>query len=253
MNNLQIIERNNKRVLTTQQIAESYGTETKVISNNFNRNTERYVEGIHYHKLEGEQKREFLNLHQIEDGSKNAQYLYLWTEKGALLHAKSLNTDQAWQVYEMLVDTYFKAIEQQKPKLPQSYLEALKELVATTEEKEQLQLQIEKDKPKVLFADAVTTSKTTILIGELAKIIKQNGINIGQNRLFEWLREKEYLIRRKGTDYNMPTQKSMDLKLFEVKETTTVRSDGHIQVNKTPKVTGKGQVYFINKFKEVIV
>lgn len=108
--------------------------------------------------------------------------------------------------------------------------------------------QIEMDKPKVLFANAVSISKTTILIGELAKLLKQNGIDIGEKRLFAWLRENGYLINRKGTDYNAPTQKSMELKLFEVKETVVTHSNGHITVNKTTKVNGKGQVYFINKF-----
>ncbi|MGG1249881.1 phage antirepressor KilAC domain-containing protein [Brevibacillus agri] len=112
------------------------------------------------------------------------------------------------------------------------------------------QKQIEADKPKVIFAEAVTTSKTSILVGELAKILKQNGIQIGQNRLFQWLRENGYLIKRKGTDYNMPTQKSMEMGLFEIKETSVTHSDGHITISKTPKVTGKGQVYFINKFKD---
>ncbi|MGL4453774.1 MAG: phage antirepressor [Sarcina sp.] len=108
---------------------------------------------------------------------------------------------------------------------------------------------IETMQPKALFADAVSTSNTTILIGELAKILKQNGIETGQNKLFEYLRDNGYLIKRKGSDYNMPTQKSMELKLFEIKETTVTRPDGHITVNKTTKVTGKGQIYFINKFK----
>lgn len=110
--------------------------------------------------------------------------------------------------------------------------------------------QIEEQKPKVLFADAVSTSRTSILVGDLAKIIKQNGVDIGANRLFQWLRREGYLIKRKGTDYNMPTQYSMDLGLFQVKETSITHSDGHISISKTPKVTGKGQVYFINKFIE---
>lgn len=113
-----------------------------------------------------------------------------------------------------------------------------------------LQKQIEMDKPKVVFADAVTTSKTSILVGEMAKILKQNGVSIGQNRLFHWLRENGYLIKRKGTDYNMPTQKSMELGLFEIKETSVTHADGHITISKTPKVTGKGQLYFVNKFRE---
>jgi len=107
---------------------------------------------------------------------------------------------------------------------------------------------LEEQAPKVLFADAVSTSKATILVGEMAKILKQNGIDTGEKRLFTWLRDNGYLIKRKGSDYNMPTQRSMELKLFEVKESTHTHSDGHISVNKTTKVTGKGQQYFINKF-----
>ena len=111
-----------------------------------------------------------------------------------------------------------------------------------------LNKRIEQDKPKVLFADAVTTSKTQILIGELAKLLNQNGVDIGQNRLFSWLRDSGYLIRRNGTDWNMPTQKSMDMDLFRVKETPIKHKDGHVTISKTVKVTGKGQLYFINLF-----
>lgn len=103
-------------------------------------------------------------------------------------------------------------------------------------------------KPKEIFADAVTVSDTCILIGELAKIIKQNGVDIGQNRLFTWMRDNGYLISRKGTDYNMPMQKSMDLGLFEIKERTISNPDGSVRITKTVLVTGKGQQYFINKF-----
>lgn len=108
--------------------------------------------------------------------------------------------------------------------------------------------QIEQMKPKVVFADAVATSHTSILVGELAKILKQNGIDMGQKRLFAWLREKGYLIKRQGTDYNMPTQKAMDLGLFEIKEGSYVNGSGVNITTKTPKITGKGQQYFINKF-----
>lgn len=101
--------------------------------------------------------------------------------------------------------------------------------------------------PKALFADAVAASHTSILVGELAKLLKQNGVDIGQNRLFKWLRENGYLMKA-GSSYNMPTQRSMEQELFEVKETSITHSDGHITVQKTPKVTGKGQQYFINRF-----
>ena len=107
---------------------------------------------------------------------------------------------------------------------------------------------LEEQKPKVIFADAVAASKSTILIGELAKILKANGLDTGQNRLFEVLRRDGYLINRKGTDYNMPTQKSMDLGLMVIKESVINQPDGSIRVNKTPKITGKGQQYFINRY-----
>lgn len=111
-----------------------------------------------------------------------------------------------------------------------------------------LETKVAADAPKVLFADAVSASRTSILVGELAKILKQNGVEIGPHRLFAWLRENGYLIRRNGSDFNMPTQRSMELGLFTVKETAITRSDGAVTVSKTPKVTGKGQQYFIQKF-----
>ena len=109
-------------------------------------------------------------------------------------------------------------------------------------------IQIEQMKPKALFADAVSTSDTPILVGELAKILHQNGVSMGQNRIFRWLRDNGYLISRKGSDYNMPTQKSMELGLFKIIERTINQSDGSSRICKTTKVTGKGQVYFVNKF-----
>ncbi|KRN88713.1 antirepressor [Ligilactobacillus ceti DSM 22408] len=127
--------------------------------------------------------------------------------------------------------------------------ETIKEaLTAAKEVIKQKDLLIETMKPKALFADSVATSNTTILIGELAKILKGNGINTGQNRLFEWLRVNGYLIKRKSGDYNMPTQKSMELGLFKIKETVFTYPDGHTTISKTTKVTGKGQQYFINLF-----
>lgn len=111
-----------------------------------------------------------------------------------------------------------------------------------------LESEIESNRPKVLFADAVATAKTSILIGELAKLLKQNGVkDMGQNRLFDWMRNNGYLIRRKGTDYNMPTQYSMERGLMEIKETSVSHADGHVSITKTPKITGKGQQYFINR------
>ena len=112
----------------------------------------------------------------------------------------------------------------------------------------QLTAQTVEMRPKALFADSVAAANNSILIGELAKLLRQNGVDTGEKRLFAWLRDNGYLIKRKGTDYNMPSQKSMELKLFQIKETVINHSDGHTSVNKTVKVTGKGQFYFINKF-----
>ena len=112
----------------------------------------------------------------------------------------------------------------------------------------QKDIQIAEMKPKALFADAVATSNRSILVGELAKLIRQNGVDIGQNRLFTWLREHGYLIKRKGTDYNMPTQKAVAMGIFQIKETSITHSNGTVTLTKTAKVTGKGQQYFINKF-----
>nr|DAL57720.1 MAG TPA_asm: KilAC domain protein [Caudoviricetes sp.] len=135
---------------------------------------------------------------------------------------------------------------------PDLAIQAFTKLKEEREKRKALEIKIEEQKPKVVFADAVETSKTSILIGDLAKLIKQNGVDIGQKRMFTWLRDNGYLIKRQGSDYNMPTQKAMELGLFEIKETAVTHSDGHITVNKTPKVTGKGQIYFINKFKNKV-
>ena len=131
---------------------------------------------------------------------------------------------------------------------PDAWIKVLTALKDERAAKEHLQLEAAKNEPKVIFADAVSVSDGTILIGELAKILKGNGIEIGQNRLFEKLRQDGYLIKRQGTDYNAPTQRAMELGLFKVKETAITHSDGHVTISKTTKVTGKGQQYFINLF-----
>lgn len=135
----------------------------------------------------------------------------------------------------------------QKTQLPQTYADALRQLAAQVEESEKQKQLIAGQAPKALFADAVTTSKQSCLIGELAKILRQNGIDMGQNRLFAWLRVKGFLCQS-GERYNQPTQRAMEMDLFEVKKTTINKPDGSILVSTTTKVTGKGQVYFVNDF-----
>lgn len=130
---------------------------------------------------------------------------------------------------------------------PEFGIKLLTELKEEREKRNALETRVAEDKPLVVFANAVETSKTTILIGDLAKLLKQNGYDIGQNRLFDWLRKNDYLIKG-GSRKNMPTQRSMEMGLFEVKESAITNPDGSIRVTRTTKVTGKGQIYFINLF-----
>lgn len=131
---------------------------------------------------------------------------------------------------------------------PDTIIEIATALKQEQEKNKQLADKILQDRPKVLFADAVAASDGTILVGELAKILKGNGVDIGQNRLFSYLRQEGFLIKRKGNDYNTPTQMAMDLGLFRVKETAVTHADGHVSISKTVKVTGKGQEYFVSRF-----
>lgn len=137
---------------------------------------------------------------------------------------------------------------EQMLKDPDVMIRALQELKAERQKRQQLEQKQKEDAPKVIFADAVAASQTSILVGDLAKLICQNGVAIGQTRLFSWMRSNGFLMSRAGASYNMPTQRAMEAGLFEVKESTFVHSDGRIGIVKTPKVTGKGQQYFINRF-----
>ena len=154
-------------------------------------------------------------------------------EKGKQFRQYFIKVEEAWNSPEMVMK---RALE-----IANRKVEELKQRTFT------LETQIEQDKPKVLFAQAVETAHTSILIGDLAKILKQNGVQTGQKRLFEQLRQEGYLMKG-GSSHNMPTQRAMELGLFEVKESTVNNPDGSIRINKTTKVTGKGQTYFINKF-----
>lgn len=138
---------------------------------------------------------------------------------------------------DLFINTYLKFADEHTKMMFKSTLETVK----------QLNSKIEEDRPKVLFANAVETAQTSILVGDLAKLLKQNGVEIGQKRLFDWLREHGYLIKS-GNSRNMPTQRAMEMKLFEVRERTINNPDGSVRITKTTKVTGKGQEYFINKF-----
>lgn len=131
---------------------------------------------------------------------------------------------------------------------PDTIIKLATDLKEEREKRAALEDKVKKDLPLVTFAHSVSAFNTSILVGDLAKLLKQNGVEMGQKRLFEWMRQNGYLIRRKGADYNMPTQKSMERELFEIKEGTVSYGDGHSKTTRTPKVTGKGQIYFINLF-----
>lgn len=181
--------------------------------------------------LGGKQKMTVINesgLYALVFGSrlKSAQRFKHWVTSEVLPAIRKTGSYQAPQGKELLA---------------LAVLEAQKTIEAQTKA-------IEEMKPKVIFANAVETSHTSILIGDLAKLLKQNGVETGQKRLFDWMREKGYLIKRKGSDWNMPTQKAMNMKLFEVKESTVNNPDGSVRINRTTKVTGRGQTYFVNKF-----
>ena len=155
-------------------------------------------------------------------------------EKGKQARQYFINLEKAWNTPEVVMSRALKM--------------AANKINALSLANSELQAERERNKPLVLFAEAVSVSNSAILVGELAKILKGNGVEIGQNRLFEELRQMGYLIKRKGTDYNMPTQRSMELELFKIKETAITHADGHVTTSKTAKVTGKGQQYFVNLF-----
>lgn len=202
--------------------------------------------------------RNALTVHVSEEDKKDApfqgplggtQTMIIINESGlyALIFGSKLESAQRfkhWVTSEVL-PAIRKTGSYQAPQGKELLALAVLEAQKTIEEQSKA---IERMKPKVIFANAVETSHTSILIGDLAKLLKQNGVETGQKRLFDWMREKGYLIKRKGSDWNMPTQKAMNMKLFEVKESTVNNPDGSVRINRTTKVTGRGQTYFVNKF-----
>ena len=183
--------------------------------------------------------------------NRGKQYpMYLMNRDGFSLLTFGFTGDEALE-WKLRYIAAFNAMEKQlaqRPQLSRAELMA-QALIAAHDELEHKDRQIAELTPKGIFADAVNASKKSILVGELAKLLCQNSVQIGQNRLFVWMREHGYLIKNpKRSDYNMPTQRAMEHGLFEIKETTVVHSDGHTSINKTPKVTGKGQIYFVNLF-----
>lgn len=270
INLVELLERYGKIMdyMTESMVAGFYRVNQKTIEQIANRNcSELNKYGYKVYKRD-----EILNLHLVGLENIPNRGLRLYPIKAVIVIGMMLTESKiAEQLRQDIIDKLFNQQTMQiseKQMLQLKILNgddmerilALKEyegvitkpLIETIEKQSDV---IEEMKPAVVVKETLETSKDSILVGELSKILRQKGIDTGQNRLFEWMRNNGYLIKRKGSDYNMPTQKSMDLGLFEIKETNIVHSNGDVRTKKTTKVTGKGQVYFINKFikpKEVI-
>lgn len=239
MTDIILSTQNGEPVASSRQIAESFEKN--------HRDVLRAVDGLK------EDVRNFAQMFfetEAPDSYGRPQRTYLMNRDGFTLLAMGF-TGKAALEWKLKYIQAFNEMEKQlaqRPQLSRAELMA-QALIAAHDELEHKDRQIAELTPKGIFADAVNASKKSILVGELAKLLCQNRVQIGQNRLFVWMREHGYLIKDpKRSDYNMPTQRAVEQGLFEIKETTVVHSDGHTSINKTPKVTGKGQIYFVNLF-----
>ena len=239
MSEIVLSTKSGEPVASSRQVAENFGKEHK--------DTLESIRQI----LAAENSATKSLFYETTFANRGKQYpMYLMNRDGFTLLAMGF-TGKAALEWKLRYIAAFNEMEKKltgQPQLTRSQLLATA-LIAAHEELEEKDKKIAELMPKGVFADAVSASSQSILVGEMTKLLSQNGIQMGQNRLFAWMRENGYLIKdRKRTDYNMPTQKSMELRLFEIKETSIAHSDGHTSINKTPKVTGIGQVYFVNLF-----
>jgi len=233
MENKLITVRNDQAVTSSLQVAE-----------NFNKDHKHILEAIENLTVENMAVRNMFQEGTYMNSRGRLYKMFYMTKNGFTLLAMGFTGKKATQFKIQYINAFNQMENQLKTggfHVPTTMAEALR-LAANQQD------QIEEMKPKAIFADSVTTSNKTILVGDLAKILKGNGIDIGGTRLFQWMRDKGYLVRRKGSDYNSPTQRSMNMELFKIKESSHINGDGVNVVTKTPKVTGKGQKYFINKF-----
>ncbi len=237
MDKLAVIEHEGTRVLTTQQLAQAYETETDRIQQNFIRNQERFIEGRDYYRLEGAELKAFkMSLSFSEEPSiKFAPSLILWTNRGANRHCKILDTDKAWQQFDVLEETYFRAKEMFT--VPKSLPEALRMAAELAE-------QMERQKPLVTFAETCAKSTDSVLVRELAKIASKQGFVIGEKRLWMLLRQWG-MVSHRSTE---PYQEYVDQGLFEVSQSTKEIS-GNVRVFRTTRITAKGQIRILNKLK----
>lgn len=244
MTDIILSTQNGEPVASSRQIAESFGKEHKDV-----------LEAIRTKTAENSALLEMFHLTEYTTSQNKKLPMYLMNRDGFSFLVMGFTGKKADE-WKLRYIQAFNAMEKQlaqRPQLSRAELMA-QALIAAHDELEHKDRQIAELTPKGIFADAVNASKKSILVGELAKLLCQNSVQIGQNRLFVWMREHGYLIRDpKRSDYNMPTQRAVEQGLFEIKETTVVHSDGHTSINKTPKVTGKGQIYFVNlaKIREI--
>ena len=239
MNNLISINYNEDQPTVSARELHSRLEISKRFSAWFEANSQGFVEGedfsAAYLKVQGNQyggEKEIQDYNMTTDMAKHI-CLMSRTEKGKQCRQYLLDLEKAWNSPDQVMSRALKMADRTINSLKETNTKLLEDTARM--------------KPKEIFADAVSASHTSILIGALAKIISQNGVQIGQNRLFAWMRENGYLITRRGADYNMPTQKSMEMKLFEIKERTVNNPDGSSMITRTTLITGKGQQYFINK------
>lgn len=237
--------RNNQVVVSSRQVAEKFGKEHRNVLASIKEIISAENSALTFYQE---------NTYKAGTGKNYPEYLM--NRDGFTLLAMGFTGKDALQ-WKMKYIAAFNDMEQKLQSkmvmLPDftNPAEAARAWAEQFDKRQAAEQKLEEAKPKVIFADAVAAAKTSILIGDLAKLIKQNGFDIGQKRLFEWLRQNGYLIKRKGADYNSPTQKSMDMKLFEMKESSVILPDESTKIKKTTKVTGKGQIYFINIFKKI--
>lgn len=249
MNELKIVEYQNQRVLTTSQLAESYGTNSRRISENFTRNETRFIEGKHFFNLEGEMLKSFKNEYANCVIANTVSKLYLWTERGAFLHAKSLNTDKAWEVYDSLVEHYFKSREARPSMLPTSYKEALLQLVAQVEQNEKLELenkmkdqQINELKPKADYCDIILKSKGLSAINAIAKDYGMSGKAMNKKLHELGVQYKQgdiWLLYSKYQDKGYTQSQTIDIK----------RTGGRPDVTMHTKWTQKGRLFLYELLK----
>lgn len=239
MTAVNIIERDGDLVVSSVSLAAGAGVEHRAVLQLINNNIADFED---FGTVAFEMR-------PLPQGGNPFRVALLNEQQATLLMTFQRNTPQVREFKKVLVRTFFEMGRQlAAAAVPQSLPEALRAYAAEVEQREALEAKVKQDAPKVLFADAVATSDTDILVGDLAKILRGNGVPLGANRLFDLLRTDGFLIRRNGSDWNMPTQRSMELGLFRVKETAVTHSDGHVTISKTPKVTGKGQAYFVNRY-----